>query len=58
MIKEAYTQEVLKKLTKMFGVHTCDSIAENRAAISDAVKKSAISGSKLSKMIDQAFNEV
>ena len=42
----------------MFGVHTCDSIAENRAAISDAVKKSAISGSKLSKMIDQAFNEV
>ena len=58
MIKQTYTQEVLKKLTKMFGVRTYDSVEENKAAISDVVKKSATSGSQLSKMVDQAFKEV
>ena len=58
MIKETYTHEVLKKLTKMFGVHTCDSAEENKAAIRDAMKKSATPESKLSQMVDQAYLEV
>ena len=55
MIKETYTLEVLKKLTKMFGVRTYDSIVENRVAVSDAMRRSATSASKLSQMVDQAF---
>ena len=55
MIKETYTHEVLQKLTKIFGVHSYGSIDENRKAIGNAMKKSAITESKLSKMVDQAF---
>ena len=55
MIKETYTHEVLKKLTKMLGVHTYDSAEENRIAIVHAIKKSATPERKLSQMVDQAF---